>query len=95
LKSKKILVLTLTVMLMFSCISFAFAAPNVNPSANPDLIKSTATNIAENIVGVVQGVFWCSRSLFCDLGRNHVLGASGDPNKIAMAKKHLPVSLLL
>ena len=61
-------------MLLFSSVSLAFAAPNVNPTANPNLIKSTATSIAQNIVGVVQGVFGVA-AVCCDMGRDYVLGA--------------------
>jgi Co/Zn/Cd efflux system component len=87
LKSKKVLVITLAIMLLFSCVSFAFAAPNVNPTANPELIKTTATNIAENVVGVVQGVFGVAAVCFVIWAGIMFWGASGDPNKIAMAKK--------
>ena len=87
LKYKKVLVLTLTLMLLFSYASFALAATNVNPSANLDLIKSTATNIAQNIVGVVQGVFGVAAVCFVIWAGIMFWGAGGDPNKIAMAKK--------
>lgn len=84
---RKVSIMLLAIMLLFSFVSLAFAAPNVNPSANPDLIKSTATNIAENIVGVVQGVFGVAAVCFVIWAGIMFWGASGDPNKIAMAKK--------
>jgi hypothetical protein len=87
LKSKKALVLTLVIMLLFSSVSLAFAAPNVNPTANPNLIKSTATSIAQNIVGVVQGVFGVAAVCFVIWAGIMFWGAGGDPQKITMAKK--------
>lgn len=87
LKYKKILALTLTVVLMFSCTPFAMAAVNVNPEADSGLIKSTITGIAENIVGVVQGVFGVAAVCFVIWAGIMFWGAGGDPNKIAMAKK--------
>jgi len=84
---RKMSLVVLTVVLLFSFASLAFAAPNVNPTANPNLIKSTATNIAENIVGVVQGVFGVAAVCFVIWAGIMFWGASGDPNKIAMAKK--------
>lgn len=88
-KRKKVLALFLTVVLLFAFASVAFAALNVNPSANPDMIKTTAVGIAQKLTNVVQGVFAVIAVCFVIWTGVMFWGASGDPNKILTAKKAL------
>lgn len=77
-KLKRASIVIITAMLLFSFTSLAFAATNVNPTADPNLIKSTATNIAENLVGVVQGVFGVVAVCFIIFAGIMFWGAGGD-----------------
>jgi hypothetical protein len=85
---KIVSVLLLTTVLLFSFTSFALAV-NVNPTANPGLIKTTATGIATKLVNVAQGVFGVAAVCFIIFAGIMFWGAGGDPNKIIGAKKAL------